>query len=64
MGCSASLVAPASSAAPFLVKRSSKVTIDSMASETAANVMPVKQRYGHPAYYKADGYDVGLRFRV
>lgn len=24
----------------------------------------LSKRYGHPSYYKVDGYDVGLRYRV
>jgi hypothetical protein len=39
------------------------MTVDSLESNANDN-NNVKKRYGHPAYYKGDGFEVGLRVRV
>jgi hypothetical protein len=44
-------------------RRGSKVTIDSLET-TALDGNNIKKRYGHPSYYKGDGYDVGLRVKM
>jgi hypothetical protein len=52
MGCAASSSANG--------RRSSKVTINSLETEIGDS-NNVKKRYGHPSYYKTDGYEIGLR---
>jgi hypothetical protein len=58
MGCAASVSKSFSKE-----RRSSKMTVDSLESNANDN-NNVKKRYGHPAYYKGDGFEVGLRVRV
>ncbi len=60
MGCTTSLMTTIKTS---IKRRSSKVTIDTLETEMAESPN-VRQRYGHPAYYRTDGYEVGLRFRV
>jgi hypothetical protein len=55
MGCSASK--------GTRKRTNSKVTIDSLETELADH-KEMKKRYGHPSYYKTDGYEVGLRIKV
>jgi hypothetical protein len=59
MGCAASVSKTFSKD-----RRSSKMTVDSLESNNATDNNIVKKRYGHPAYYKGDGFEVGLRVRV
>ncbi len=62
MGC-ASSVNQLTSSNVAKMRRSSKATIDSLESEMASN-QSITQRYGHPTYYKANGFEIGLRFKV
>jgi serine/threonine protein kinase len=57
MGCASSVNQLSS------IRRSSKATIESAQSDKVER-SSITQRYGHPAYYKADGYEIGLRFKI
>ncbi len=58
MGCAPSVLAITGRG-----RRSSKVTVDSLDMDLGVN-HSIKKRYGHPSYYKADGFEVGLRVKV
>eukprot|EP01034_Spumella_vulgaris_P028990 gene28990-35955_t len=55
MGCAASSTANG--------RRSSKVTINSLETDLGDS-NAVKKRYGHPSYYKTDGFEIGLRVSI
>ncbi len=38
-------------------------TVTSDATTSDAIYAKLKKRFGHPAYYKADGYDMGIRIK-
>ena len=56
MGCTSSVLSKRE-------RRGSKVTIESLETDLVTN-HGIKKRYGHPSYYKADGFEIGLRVKV
>jgi hypothetical protein len=59
MGCTASVAAKFSPTR----RRGSKMTVDTLEANSPENNI-IRKRYGHPSYYKGNGYEVGLRVRV
>eukprot|EP01042_Synura_sphagnicola_P010401 gene10401-13351_t len=47
-------------------RRSSVATVSSVDAleSNMGHFGTIKKRYGHPSYYKMDGYDLGLRYKV
>lgn len=63
MGCSSSVY----SNVVFEKRRRSSVATVSSVDALESNMGhfgTIKKRYGHPSYYKMDGYDLGLRYKV
>lgn len=63
MGCSASI----NSNVVFDKRRRSSVATVSSVDALESNqghFGTIKKRYGHPSYFKMDGYDLGLRYKV
>lgn len=62
MGCSSSVYSNVISTK----RRSSVLTVSSVDAleSNVGHFGTVKKRYGHPSYYKNDGYDLGLRYKV
>lgn len=61
MGCSSSVYSGV-----IMKRRSSASTVSSVDVLESDNGYfgKIAKRYGHPSYYKMDGYDLGLRFKV
>mmetsp|Transcript_43152 Transcript_43152/g.31524 ORF Transcript_43152/g.31524 Transcript_43152/m.31524 type:complete len:321 (+) Transcript_43152:77-1039(+) len=62
MGCSSSVYQGV-----IMDKRRSSVATVSSVDALESNLGhfgSIKKRYGHPSYYKMDGYDLGLRYKV
>lgn len=47
-------------------RRSSTATVSSVDAleSSIGHFGSLQKRYGHPSYYKVDGYDLGLRYKV
>lgn len=67
MGCGSSVATIPSLpvGSEFKKRRSSNTSVGSFDSiNVEVQASPLTKRYGHPSYFKADGYDIGLRTRV
>lgn len=72
MGCAQSIISPTgatSTNTDYSYMKRKRSTVTSVASleslETGAGAFgAIHKRYGAPAYFKMDGYDLGLRVRV